>query len=356
VQSHKTIPGLEGQLDAPSSSGDDGSIRVASGRKRAIAFAVAAAMVTATPLSPWAADYPHREIRVVVPFAAAGTTDIVTRILFNEISRSLGRSIIIDNRPGAGGNIGLDQVAKSAPDGYTLVVADPTTSLPANVTLFPDLKFHPIRDLTPAGGFGFTGAAVIVTKSLPVRSLRDFVTLARSRPNQLLYGSTGNGSPGHLSGELLSRLLGIETVHVPYRNGAQGTTDLLTGRIHFWVAPIPTRLEQIREGQLRVLAVAGTERSRDLPDVPTITEIGYGTFDASTAYAVFTPKGVSRDIIQQLTGEIAKALRNEDIANKLRTAGVEPKLYQPAEITALLEAEIEQWAQIIKSANVQVRE
>ena len=321
-----------------------------------MAFAVATAMAAVTPLSSWAAGYPDREIRVVVPFAAAGTTDIVTRILFNEISRSLRRNIIIDNRPGAGGNIGLDQVAKSAPDGYTLVVADPTTSLPANVTLFPDLKFDPVRDLTPAGGFGFTTAAVIVTNSLPVRSLADFVALARSTPKLLLYGSTGNGSPGHLSGELLSRLLGIDTVHVPYRNGAQGTTDLLTGRIHFWVAPIPTRLEQVREGRLRVLAVAGTERSRDLPEVPTIKELGFGVFDASTAYAVFTPKGVSGEIIQQLNGEIAKALRNEDIANRLRAAGVEPKLTSPAEVAGLLEVEIEQWARIIKSANIQIRE
>jgi tripartite-type tricarboxylate transporter receptor subunit TctC len=321
-----------------------------------MALAVAAAIAAAAPLSPRAANYPEREIRVVVPFAAAGTTDIVTRILFNEISLSLARNIIIDNRPGAGGNIGLEQVAKSPPDGYTLVVADPTTSFPANVTLFPDLKFHPVRDFTPVGGFGFTGAAVIVTNSLPVRSLADFVALARKRPKQLLYGSTGNGSPGHLNAELLSRLLGIDTVHVPYRNGAQGTTDLMTGRIHFWVAPIPTRLEQVREGQLRVLAVAGTERSRDLPDVPTIKELGFGAFDASTAYAVFAPKGVSSEIIQQLNAEIAKALRNEDVANKLRAAGVEPKLSPPAELTALLTAEIEQWAQIIKSANIQMRD
>jgi tripartite-type tricarboxylate transporter receptor subunit TctC len=196
---------------------------------------------------------------------------------------------------------------------------------------------------------------VIATNSLPARSLADFVTLARSWPKQLLYGSTGNGSPGHLGGELLSRLLGIETLHVPYRNGAQGTTDLMTGRIHFWVAPIPTRLQQIREGQLRVLAVVGAERSRELPEVPTINELGFGAFDASTAYAVFAPRGVSREIIQQLNGEIAKALHNEDIANRLRAAGVEPKLFAPAEITALLEAEIEQWARIIKSANIQVR-
>jgi tripartite-type tricarboxylate transporter receptor subunit TctC len=142
---------------------------------------------------------------------------------------------------------------------------------------------------------------------------------------------------------------------VPYRNGGQGTTDLLTGRIHFWVAPIPTRLQQIRDGQLRALAVAGIARSRDLPEVPTIEELGFGTFDASTAYAVFAPKGVSTGIIQQLNGEIARALHNDDIANKLRAAGVEPRLFPPAEVTALLEAEIEQWARIIKSVNIQIR-
>lgn len=293
---------------------------------------------------------------MVVPFAAAGTTDIVTRIVFDEIARSTGRTIVVDNRPGAGGNIGVEQVAKSAPDGYTLVVADPTTSLPANVTLFPNLKFHPLRDLVPAGGFGFTGSAVIVTNALPVKALQEFVTLARSKPRQLLYGSTGNGSPGHLSGELLSRLLGIEAVHVPYRNGAQGTTDLLTGRIHFWVAPIPTRLEQIRAGQLRVLAVAGNERARDLPDIPTVSELGFGAFDASTAYAVFAPRGVPDRVIAQLQGEIAKALRHEMVQEKLRAAGVEPKLATPVEVTALLEAEIAQWARVIKAADIQIRD
>jgi tripartite-type tricarboxylate transporter receptor subunit TctC len=324
--------------------------------KRKLALAIAAAMIGALSSPTRAADYPERDIRVVVPFAAAGTTDIVTRILFEEMSRSIGRTVIVDNRPGAGGNIGIEQVAKSQPDGYTLVVADPTTSLAANVTLFPNLKFHPVRDLAPAGGFGFTGAAVIVTNSLPAKTLAEFAVLAKSRPNELLYGSTGNGSPGHLSGALLSRLLGIETVHVPYRNGAQGTTDLLTGRIHFWVAPIPTRLEQITAGQLRVLAVAGNERARDLPDVPTVKELGFGAFDASTAYAVFAPRGVSQEIIGQIYAEIAKALRREEVREKLRAAGVEPKLSTPAEVTALLEAEIDQWARIIKAANIQVRE
>jgi tripartite-type tricarboxylate transporter receptor subunit TctC len=322
----------------------------------ALIFALAAAMISALSLPAHAADYPERNIRVVVPFAAAGTTDIVTRILFDELSRTMGVTIIVDNRPGAGGNIGMDQVAKSEPDGYTLVVADPTTSLPANVTLFPNLKFHPVRDLAPVAGFGFTRAAVIVTDSLPAKTFQEFVALARSKPRQLLYGSTGNGSPGHLNGELLSRLVGVETVHVPYRNGAQGTTDLLTGRIHFWVAPIPTRLNEIREGRLRALAVAGNERSSDLPDIPTVSEAGFGPFDASTAYAVFAPKSVPEAILQRLHSEIGAALRSEQVSQKLRAAGVEPPLSAPQAITHLLVAEIDQWARIIRSAGIEIRE
>jgi tripartite-type tricarboxylate transporter receptor subunit TctC len=230
---------------------------------------------------------------------------------------------------GTNANIGMDQVAKSEPDGYTLVVADPTTSLPANVTLFPNLKFHPVRDLAPVAGFGFTRAAVIVTDSLPAKTFQEFVALARSKPRQLLYGSTGNGSRGHLNGELLSRLVGVETVHVPYRNGAQGTTDLLTGRIHFWVAPIPTRLNEIREGRLRALAVAGNERSSDLPDIPTVSEAGFGPFDDSTAYAVFAPKSVPEAILQRLHSEIGGSPSQrtgvaETSRGRCRTSAVRP--------------------------------
>jgi tripartite-type tricarboxylate transporter receptor subunit TctC len=327
-----------------------------SGRNLGLIVALAAAMIGARLPPTHAANYPERNIRVVVPFAAAGTTDIVTRILFDQISRSIGSNVIVDNRPGAGGNIGMEQVARSEPDGYTLVVADPTTSLPANVTLFPNLKFHPARDLAPVAGFGFTRAAVIVTDSLPAKTFREFVALARSKPKQLLYGSTGSGSPGHLNGELLSRLVGIETVHVPYRNGAQGTTDLLTGRIHFWVAPIPTRLNEIRAGQLRALAIAGTERSPDLPDIPTVSETGFGPFDASTAYSVFAPRGVSGAILQRLHSEMGKALRSEEVWQKLRSAGVEPKLSTPEEITHLPNSEIDQWARIIRAAGIVIRE
>ena len=195
-----------------------------------------------------------------------------------------------------------------------------------------------------------------MTDSLPAKTFPEFVALAKSKPKQLFYGSTGNGSPGHLNGVLLSRLVGIELIHVPYRNGAQGTTDLLTGRIHLWVAPIPTRLNEIREGRLRALAVAGEERSPDLPDIPTVNETGFGPFDASTAYAVFAPGGVSGAILQRLHSEIGAALRSEEVSQKLRSAGVEPRLSAPEEVTHVLVAEIDQWARIIRSAGIQIRE
>ena len=313
--------------------------------------------VTATLFSgssAGSAEFPERNIRLVIPFAGAGTTDIVSRILFNSVAQSIGQSIIVDNRPGAGGNIGLDQVAKSSPDGYTLVTGDPLSTMPANATLYSKLDFHPVRDLSPVANFGVTGVALIVTNSLPAKTLQEFVALAKSKPGELLYGSTGNGTPGHLNGALLSRLLGIKTVHVPYRVGGQGTTDLLTGRIQFWVAPIPTRLEQVRMGQLRVLAVAGNKRSKDLPEVPTVEESGYGEFDGSTAYAVFAPKGTPDPVIDKLYREVQKASLDESVQAKFKAAGVDPLLLPPADVTKMMVTQIVRWADIIKSAEIKI--
>jgi tripartite-type tricarboxylate transporter receptor subunit TctC len=304
--------------------------------------------------SAFGADYPERPIRVVVPYAGAGTMDIATRILFDRVSQTIGQPVVIDNRPGAGGNIGTEQVVKSAPDGYTLLVGDPMTSLSANVSLMPNLSFDPLKDLVPVANFGATGVAVLVTPSLPVKTLPEFVAYAKSRPGQLLYGSTGNGTPGHLNGEVFAKLVGVKVVHVPYRVGGQGTTDLLMGRIHFWLAQIPTRLEQVRSGQLRALAVAGSERSPDLPDIPTVKELGYGDFDASSAYAVFAPTGVPGGVIARLYNEIGDALRDERVVASLRAAGLEAKLMNSAGVSRMLQDQIVRWADIVKEANINV--
>jgi tripartite-type tricarboxylate transporter receptor subunit TctC len=322
-------------------------------RKAASGCIVLGVMVAVAMFShAGASEYPNRSVHVVVPFAAAGVTDIVARILFDRIGQAIGQTIVIDDRPGAGGNIGVDHVAKSPPDGYTLVVADPSTSLAANITLFPKLSFHPVKDLTPIAMFGSTGAVLIVTNSLPANSIGEFIALAKRKPSELMFGSTGNGTPGHLNGELFSQMVGIRTVHIPYRMGSQGTTDLMTGRIQFWIAPIPTRLEQINSGQLRALAVAGNDRSADLPGIPTIKESGFGDFDASTTYAVFAPKGTPPQVVDKLYTEIKRALDEEVVQRKFRAAGVEPKLGTPSEVTKLLESQIMRWADVIRSGGI----
>jgi tripartite-type tricarboxylate transporter receptor subunit TctC len=318
---------------------------------RAIAVAMTLVVVAAFPAS---AQFPERPIKVVVPFAAAGVTDVVARVVFDHVSRAINQTIIIDNRPGAGGTIGIEQVAATAPDGYTLIMADPSGSLPANVTLYPALRYHPIRSLSPIAIFGNTGAVLLVSNELPVKAAQELVALAKSKPGQLTYASTGAGTPGHLNGELFSRLAGIKAVHVPYRIVGQAVTDLIAGRVSFWIAPIPTMLQNVRQKQLRPLAVAGDQRSSDLPGIPTVKETGIGDFDASTTYAIFAPAGTPRAIVDRLHIEIKRALDNEMVQQKLLGAGVTPRIGTPEDITKMLEARIPQWADVIHSAGIKI--
>jgi tripartite-type tricarboxylate transporter receptor subunit TctC len=319
-----------------------------------VAALAAVACMSLVQVIARAADYPDRPIRVVVPFAAAGVTDIVARVVFEHVSRTTGKTIVIDNRPGAGGTIGVEQVVNAAPDGYTLVMADPSGSLPANVTLYPDLKYDPRRDLAPIAAFGNSGAVLLVNNELPVKTAQDLVALGKSKPGELTFASTGIGTPGHLNGELFCRLAGIKAVHVPYRVVGQGVTDLIAGRISFWIAPIATMLPQVRQGQVRPLAVAGHERSPDLPGVPTIRETGIGDFDASTTYALFAPVRTPSEALDWLRGQIRSALDDQDVAQKLRASGVQPKFGTPEEITRMLEVQTPQWADVIKSAGIRL--
>jgi tripartite-type tricarboxylate transporter receptor subunit TctC len=318
---------------------------------RVIALAAGLSIVAQSAL---ASDYPNKNIRVVVPFAAAGVTDIVARVVFERVSRSIGQTVVIDNRPGAGGTIAVEHVVNSAPDGYTLIMADPSGSLPANVTLYPNLKYHPVRQLAPIAILGTTGAVLLANNALPVKSAQDLVALAKSKPGELTFASTGIGTPGHLNGELFSRLAGIKTVHVPYRVVGQAVTDLVASRISFWVAPIPTLLQQIREGLVRPLAVAGEVRSADLPDIPTVKETGIGEYDASTTYGLFAPAGTPAEIIKKLHEEVKVALADSAVHQRLRAAGVEPKIGTPADVTSMLERRIPEWADVIKSAGIKV--
>jgi tripartite-type tricarboxylate transporter receptor subunit TctC len=303
-----------------------------------------------------AQDYPIRPVRAVVPFAPAGVMDVVARIVLERVGQSLGQQIVIDNRPGAGGTIAVDAVAHAAPDGYTIVIADPAGSLAASVSLYPKLNFDPVRDLAPIALVGTSGAVLSVANSLPATTLEEFVALAKSRPGQLLFGSAGNGTPGHLNGELFKRLAGVEAVHVPYRVGSQAVTDLIAGRISFWISPIATVLPQLQAGQMRALAVAGQTRSRDLPDVPTVKERGFGDYDVSTSYALFAPAGTPREIVEKLAAETKRALASDSVHERLRTAGIEPRFGLEEEVRRLLVARIAQWSDVIKMSGIRIDE
>jgi tripartite-type tricarboxylate transporter receptor subunit TctC len=301
-----------------------------------------------------ASDYPNKAVKVVVPFAAAGVTDIVARVVFDRVARAVNQTFVIDNRPGAGGTIAIEQVVNSPADGYTLVMADPSGSLPANVTLYPNLKYHPQKNLAPIAIFGDTGAVLLTNNELPVKSAQELVALAKSKPGELTFASTGVGTPGHLNGELFSRLAGIRAVHVPYRVVGQAVTDFVAARISFWIAPIPTMLQNVRQGQLRPLAVAGDRRSSDLPGIPTVKETGIGDFDASTTYAIFAPAGTPKDVVDWLGTEIRKALDDETVQQKLRAAGVQPGFRPPNAVTQMLGLRIPQWGDVINSAGIRI--
>jgi tripartite-type tricarboxylate transporter receptor subunit TctC len=297
-------------------------------------------------------NYPSRSIRVIVPFAPGGVTDIVSRIVFDPMAQTIGQPIVVENRPGASGTIATEFVADAPPDGYTLLVNDPSGPLATSVSLYPSRNFDPATRLAPVAPIGTTGAVLVVSPKLPVETLQEFVALAKQKPGELLFGSTGVGTPGHLNGELFKRIVGIEATHVPYRVGTQGVTDLMSGRLSFWIIPLPAVLPYIKNGQLRALAVAGEHRLKELPDVPTVKESGFGDYDVSTMYALFAPRGTSAGDIAILAHATAQVLKRDDVRQRLDKAGVEP-LFGPPEIAGeVLKSKIAQWADVIRSAGI----
>jgi len=320
--------------------------------RRILAALATFACLGLAPMAYGADAYPTKPVRLVVPFAPGGGSDFIGRLVAQKLAERLGQPVIVENRPGAGGTVGAELAIKSPPDGYTLLLMTITNAI--GMSLYPNLKYHPVRDLTPVAIFGNTGAVLLVNNDLPVKSAQDLVALGKSKPGELTFASTGVGTPGHLNGELFSRLAGLKAVHVPYRVVGQAVTDFVAGRIAFWIAPIPTMLQNVRQGQLKPLAVAGGQRSADLPGIPTVQETGIGNFDASTTYALFAPPGTPRDIVDWVHSQIGRALEDETVQQKLRAAGVTPKIGAPEEVTKMLEWRIPEWAEVIKSAGIKI--
>ncbi len=297
----------------------------------------------------WAQAYPARSVRVVVGFTAGGATDISARFLAQKLSETIGQQVVVENRPGAGSMLATEAVARSAPDGYTMLVANVTVAMPS---LFAKLSFDVRKDLVPVTLVGYGQVALIAHPSLPVRSVKELVALARRKPGTLNYGSAGTGSFTHLAMALLTSMTKVDMVHIPYKGSSQAAIGVMTGETQLFFSSPAAVIGQLKEGRLRALAVAGGTRSAFLPDVPTLAEAGVPGYDATSWYGMLAPAGTPRAAIARLGEESTKALASPDLKERLLNQGIDPAKGGPDEFAAVFAAELPKWEKVIKAAGI----
>jgi tripartite-type tricarboxylate transporter receptor subunit TctC len=293
--------------------------------------------------------YPERPIRMLVGFAPGGGTDTTARAIGLRLSAALGQPVIIDNRPGAAGNIAADIVAKSLPDGYTLLMGT-IAALAINPTLFGNLPFDPVRDFAPISQAVNSTNVLVVHPGVKANNVKDLIALAKAAPNKVLYGSSGVGGAGHLAGELFGALAGVKMTHVPYKGGGPVMIDLLAGQVHSVFATAATAIPHIKTGRIRPLGVTTLKRAGMLPDIPTIAEQGLRGFDANNWYGLLAPAKTPAPIIDRLNSEIVKVLRDPELKQYFFTQGLDPAPTSPAEFGAYVKSEMTKWARIVRSA------
>jgi tripartite-type tricarboxylate transporter receptor subunit TctC len=307
-------------------------------------------LTTLVPLAANAQTYPSKPIRIIVPYAAGGAVDIIARIVGQPLSEQLKQPVIVDNRPGASANIGMELAARAVPDGYVLLMA--SNGIATNMALFPTLTFNGLRDFVPIARIGFAPLVIVVPASSPVKSLKDLITAAKAEPGKLTYASAGNGSSGHLAGELLKSSAKIDILHVPYKGGAPAITDLLGERISFMpINPVEV-IAHIRSGRLRALAVGSDKRVPLLPEVPTVAEAGLPGFEATVWWGLVAAAGTPPEIIATLNADTNKALGDPAIANKLAELGVVISTGTPDQFARFIQAQTELWSGVIKAAGI----
>ena len=299
----------------------------------------------------WGQAWPSKPIRIIVPFAPGGPADLLPRLIGPKLTEAWGQPVVVENKPGAGGNIGMDALAKAAPDGYTLVIG-PNGNLVVNPHLDPNLPYDVFRDFTPVTLLASFSNVLVVNPEVPAKTVPELIALAKAKPGALSYGSPGTGSQAHLGGEFLKLMAGIDIIHVPYNGTAPAMRDLLGGQISFMFAQTSSALPQVQSGKLRALGVASARRSAQLPDVPTIAESGLPGFEAVSWYALLAPAGTPKEIVTRLQAEIARILQLPDIREKLALQGGEPVGNTPEQLSSMLKSESSRYADIVKRANI----
>jgi tripartite-type tricarboxylate transporter receptor subunit TctC len=298
------------------------------------------------PAAPW----PAKPIKFILPFPPGGGTDILGRILAERLTTSLGQPVVIENRGGAGGNVGAEAAAKSPPDGYTIVLVAP--SLAISPSLYAKLNYDPIRDLTPVALVGTVPNVLVTNPAVPARTLAEFIALAKAKPGGMNFGSGGNGTSNHLAGELFNIQAGVKLVHVPYKGVNLAMNDVLAGQIQLVVIGIPAALPFIQAGRLRALAVIRRSRSPALPDVPTAAEAGLPDYEVTTWYGVLAPAGTPRPIVGRLNAELVHIMHAPDLQERLASTGTEPRTSTPEEFGDYIRQEMAKWAKVVREAGL----
>lgn len=313
-------------------------------------------MLAAATLLAWsgvaaAADpYPVKPVRLIVPYAAGGTGDIIGRLVGGKLGEVVGQTVIIDNRPGAGGNIGAEATVRSAPDGYTVVIA--ATSLASNPSLQKKMPFDPLKDLAPVGGCCEVATMLVVHPSLPVKSVKEFVALVKANPAKLSFASSGLGTTSHLAAELFKVMAHVDLVHVPYKADSAALPDVLSGRVPVMFMLLTTALPQIKAAKLRAVGVSTAQRSPLAPDVPTVAEAGVPGYEISAWFGLFVPSRTPRDIVDRLGAASVKAIRAPDMKERLLEQGFTPVGSPPDEFAAFYRREVEKWARVVKEGGL----
>jgi tripartite-type tricarboxylate transporter receptor subunit TctC len=311
--------------------------------------AFAAAVLACSGVS--AQTYPSKPIRIVTPYNPGGTADIMARIVAQKLTEAWGHPVVVENRAGASGMIGADAVAKAAPDGYTLLAAY-VTEIAIVPSLYPKAPYDPVRDLAPVALTALTPMILVMTPSVPAKSVREFVALAKAKPGQYAYASAGSGSPAHLAGELLQRVAGIQLTHVPYKGGGQALTDTLAGHTALFFSSMPSAIPHIKAGRLRGIAISTAQRSSAAPDVPTVAESGGFEFDIGAWNGLFAPAGTPKAIIDKLNAEVSHSLTAPDVKERLASEGADTAAWSADQFRTFVNAEVAKYAKIIRDAGV----
>jgi tripartite-type tricarboxylate transporter receptor subunit TctC len=300
-----------------------------------------------------AADYPEKPIRLIVPYSPGGTADLLARTIGQKITASLGQQVIIDNRPGAGGNIGADLVAKAAPDGYTLLVGTVATHA-INPSLYPNMPYNAEKDFAPIILMVTLPNVLVVNPSLPVHNVKELIALAKSKPGELAFASSGNGTSLHLSGELFKKMTGVDMIHIPYKGSAPALIDLVGGQVQLMFDNVPTSLPQIKAGKLRALAVTGPRRSPVLPDLPTLSESGLTGFSIMSWFALYAPAGTPAAILSKLNKVAAQGIASKDLREQWMAQGLEPAGGTADQLAEFRRIEAPKWAKLIRESGARV--